>query len=205
MKFHAPLTSILDNKTKITCLRFLYKYPANLTGRELARMVKMAPATVHRAMQELSSEQILILRNIGNSYIYEINKNSLIVTKILIPMFQEEDRLLADFLEFLVKKIKSSPLKDKIISVALFGSVHEQTEKPASDIDLFILVKETKDKKRIEDLIFDLDSKTRPQINMSIEPYVKTIHEFQRDKELGVIKSILRSHRVMWGERLEVL
>lgn len=205
MRFYAPLTSILDNKTKVACLRFLYKYPANLTGRELARMVKMAPTTIHKAMKELSHEQVVILRNVGNSHIYEINKDNLIVTKILIPMFKEENRLLADFLKHLARKIQGSSLKKRIISVALFGSVHERTEKPTSDIDLFVLVKETKDKKKIENLIFDLDSQIRPQTNMSMEPYIKTIHEFQKDKELGVIKSILKSHRIIWGRSLEVL
>ncbi len=205
MRFQTPVTTILNNKTKITCLRFLYKYPANMTGRELAKMVYGSPSTIHRAMKELSDEQIVTFQSIGKGHIYQINKENLIVKKILIPMFDQEENLLTDFLGELVKNIQASPLKSKIISVALFGSVHEKKEKPDSDIDLFVLVKEPQDRKKVEDLIFEIDSKTRLQVNMGIEPYVKSMGEFKTDKDLEVIKSILKSHRVIFGKKLEDL
>ncbi len=205
MRFQAPVTAILNNKTKVTCLRFLYKYPANMTGRELAKMVRGSPSTIHRAMKELADEQIVTFKNIGNAHIYEINRGNLIVKEILIPIFEKEENLLRDFLEELAGHIQSSPLKSRIVSVALFGSVHEKKEKPDSDIDLFVLVKEPQDRKKVEDLIFEIDSKTRLQVNMGIEPYVKSIGEFKTDKDLEVIKSILKSHRVIFGKKLEDL
>lgn len=203
MRFQAPITSIFNNKAKVDCLRFLYKYPAELTGRQLAKMVKGAPATIHRVMQELSDEQVVTSRNVGNAHIYEINKKNMIVDRIIIPMFKEEDQLLSGVLSQLTQKIAKSPLKSKIISVALFGSVHEKRENPTSDIDIFILVHDSGDKKRLEDLIQEFGNEIHSQINMSIEPFVKTISEFQTQKETNIIKSIIRSHRIIYGEPLE--
>ncbi len=203
MRFQAPITSIFNNKAKVDCLRFLYKYPAELTGRQLAKMVKGAPATIHRVMQELSDEQVVTSRNVGNAHIYEINKKNMIVDRIIIPMFKEEDQLLSGVLSQLTQKIAKSPLKNKIISVALFGSVHEKRENPTSDIDIFILVHDSGDKKRLEDLIQEFGNEIHSQINMSIEPFVKTISEFQTQKETNIIKSIIRSHRIIYGEPLE--
>lgn len=203
MRFQAPITSIFNNKAKADCLRFLYKYPAELTGRQLAKMVKGAPATIHRVMQELSDEQVVTSRNVGNAHIYEINKKNMIVDRIIIPMFKEEDQLLSGVLSQLTQKIAKSPLKSKIISVALFGSVHEKRENPTSDIDIFILVHDSGDKKRLEDLIQEFGNEIHSQINMSIEPFVKTISEFQTQKETNIIKSIIRSHRIIYGEPLE--
>ncbi len=205
MRFQTPITNILNNKTRIACLRFLYKYSANMTGRELAKMVRGSPSTIHRAMKELEDEQIVTFKNVGNSHIYEINKDNLIVKEILIPMFEKEENLLRNFLEELARHIQSSALKSRIVSVALFGSVHEQREKPDSDIDLFVLVKEPKDRKKVEDLIFEIDRKTHLQVNMGIEPYIKSVGEFKRDKDLEVIKSILKSHRIIFGKKIEDL
>ena len=85
----------------------------------------------------------------------------------------------------------------------MFGSVHERKEKPVSDIDLFVVVKEAKYKKPIEDFILTIDSNLISLIGMGIEPYIKTIAELKKDRELNVIKSILKSHRVIWGQSLE--
>ena len=52
-------------------------------------------------------------------------------------------------------------------------------------------------------MIFNLDSALMAKIGMSIEPYIKTIGEFKKDKGLSVIKSILKSNLVIWGQSPE--
>jgi predicted nucleotidyltransferase len=154
-------------------------------------------------MKELANEQVVILKNYGNSHVYELNKSNRIVLEILKPMFKKESVLLDNFINDLVLGIKKSELKNNIFSVVLFGSVQEGKEKPGSDIDLCVVVNESKDKKAVEDLIFSIDSTLMSQLGMGIEPYIKSISEFKKDKELGVIKSILKSNRVIWGQNLE--
>ena len=111
--------------------------------------------------------------------------------------------MLDDLINYVSQKMKRSPIRKEIVSVALFGSVYERTERPTSDIDLFIVVKEARYKKQVEDLMFEIDSKLIALIGMGIEPYIKTIGEFKKDQELNVIRSILKSHRVIWGQNLE--
>ena len=203
MRLNKPLTNILDSQAKIICLRLLCNHPTEINGRQLSKIVRLSPTTVHKAMKELANEQIIVLKNYGNSHVYELNKTNRIVVEILKPLFNKEKVILDNFIKDVIQRIKKSELKNRISSIVLFGSVHEGTEKPSSDIDLCVVVKESKDKKKVEDLIFDLDSTLMAQIGMSIEPYIKTISEFKKDKELGVIKSILKSNRVIWGQSLE--
>ncbi len=203
MRLNKPLTNILDSQAKIICLRLLCNHPTEINGRQLSKIVRLSPTTVHKAMKELANEQIIVLKNYGNSHVYELNKTNRIVVEILKPLFNKEKVILDNFIKDVIQRIKKSELKNRISSIVLFGSVHEGTEKPGSDIDLCVVVKESKDKKKVEDLIFDLDSTLMAQIGMSIEPYIKTISEFKKDKELGVIKSILKSNRVIWGQSLE--
>ena len=203
MRFNKPLNYILDSQPKIICLRLLCNHPTEINGRQLSKIVKLSPTTVHKAMKELANQQIVLLKNYGNSHLYELNKGNRIVFEILKPMFIKERTLLKTFLADLTKRIRKSELRNIIISVVLFGSVKEGAEKPASDIDLCVVVKEVRDKKRAEEFIFDINSETMPETGMRIEPYVKAVSEFKKNKESGVIESILKSHCLIWGESLE--
>ncbi|MCB9757942.1 MAG: nucleotidyltransferase domain-containing protein [Candidatus Omnitrophica bacterium] len=205
MRFKTPLSHILDNETKVICLRLLCNYPTAISGRQLAKIVEINPTTVNKALNSLLAEQIILVRKVGKAHIYELNKTHWLVTKLLIPLFKQEGALLSELLSFVVREIKQSQINKEIVSIVLFGSVHEHNEAPASDVDLFIVVKEAKYKKRVEDIIFSIDAKLMPMIGMGIEPYIKTIAEFKKDQQLSVTKSILRSHQVVWGQSLEKL
>ena len=196
MRFHNPLTHILDNKTKVLCLRILCKHPTQISGRQLAKIVNINPTTVNKAMKSLAQEDVVFFRAVGKSYLYEINNKSWVVSKVLIPAFKLEGCLLDTFIKEISKSIKASPIKNCIISVALFGSVHEHAEGPGSDIDLFFVVKKAKDKKKVADLFMNTP------LGGAIEPYIKTVAEFRKNRNLNVITSILNSHRIIWGERL---
>ena len=197
MRFNNPLTNILDNKTKLICLRVMCRCPTKISGRQLAKIVNINPTTVNKAMKGLAKENIISFRPVGKSYLYELNKTPWVVSKILVPMFKLEGQLLNIFINQVSKTIKGSPIKDSVLSVALFGSVHEQKEGPGSDIDLFIVIKDAKDKKKVENLFFDTN------FFVGVEPYIKTVAEFKKDRELSVIKSIQKSHQIIWGESLE--
>ena len=205
MRFHDPLTHILDNKTKVVCLRLLCKYPTQISGRQLSKIIKINPTTVNEAVNSLVANQIVMVRKAGKAHLYELNKNHWVVAKILRPMFKLEDGLLNDFIDHIVRKIKSSQIKKEIVSIALYGSVQEKNEKPASDIDLFVVLTEAKYKKKVEDLIFEINSDVLTQVGMGIEPNIKSVGEFKKNKKLNVFKSILKSHRIILGQKLEKL
>ena len=203
MRFHNPLTHIIDNQAKVICLRLLGKSPAAISGRQLSKIVSINPTTVNKALNSLIENQIILVRKAGKSHLYELNKTNWLVINILVPMFNRESMLLNDFMKYISQRIKQSPIRKGIMSVVLYGSVHERNEEPTSDIDLFIVVKEAKYKKKAEDFIFGIDSDLMPRIGMGIEPYIKTKEGFKKDRELNVIKSILKSNRLIWGQNLE--
>ena len=107
-----------------------------------------------------------------------------------------------DFLKDMAGKIKQSDVKDAIVSMILFGSVDEGAEQPGSDIDICVVVKKSTDKKRVEDMLFEINSQTMLETGMRIEPYIKTVQEFKRDKNLGVLKSVQKSNQIIWGSDL---
>src|SRR3989338_6256012 len=128
MRFHNPLTHILDNQTKVICLRLLCKYPTAISGRQLSKIVKINPTTVNKALNSLIDNQIILVRKAGKSHLYELNKTHWLVINILIPMFNRESVLLNDVMKYISQRIKQSPIRKGIMSVVLYGSVHERNE-----------------------------------------------------------------------------
>ena len=204
MRVNNPLTYILNSEAKMICLKFLCQYPAEINGTQLAKIVGLSPATVHKAMKGLFDEQIVTLKGVGNAHLYELNKGNLIVKEIIAPLFAKEGRLINNLIDEIKKIINKSSIKNQILSAALFGSVHEKKERATSDVDLFVLIKNKKTKNKILQIFTEQKNKKIGEMGLTIEPYVKTLEELKKNRELEVIKSILKSNTLIFGKSPEV-
>lgn len=207
MKITSPLDKIMNNETKVKILRFLSKSSAEWTGRQIAKEVGVTPATAHKALHGLHDEEILLLKQIGKNYIYSLNKENFIVQDMLKPLFAKEDRILKNIMAVITRKISFFLAKKNIVSVALFGSVNVRKDCSGSDIDLAVIVKYAKVKKNVENLFWDISQAVAKEFGNTVSPYVNTTREFRskHKKGLAVIKNIMKSHTVIYGERLERL
>ena len=205
MKINSPLDKILDNEAKVKILRFLIKTKAEWNGRQIAKEVGVTPATAHKALYGLYGEGVLLLRNVGKTHIYSLKKDNYLVSNLLEPLFAKEDRMFNNIIEIIRKKISASSIKKAITSVALFGSVNLRTERPTSDIDLAVLIKDAGSKQKVSILFEDIDKKVSKEFGNTISPYINTEAEFKVKckKGLGVIKNILKSSRLIYGKELK--
>ncbi|MCD5401362.1 winged helix-turn-helix domain-containing protein, partial [candidate division NPL-UPA2 bacterium] len=87
MRVHDPLDKILNNEVKVKILRFLCRAEAEWSGRQIAREIKVSPAACHKALRELNNERALLLRSIGKSHLYCLNKENLIISELLKPLY----------------------------------------------------------------------------------------------------------------------
>jgi predicted nucleotidyltransferase len=130
-----------------------------------------------------------------------------IVTDLLKPLFNAEDQYAEKFLQAVSKKVSGSVLKKEILSVVVFGSVSRREEGPVSDLDLFIVIRDGRQKHAVENLFFEIDRMNIMKACMSVEPHVSALSEFQEKFRTGLplIKNILKSNRVIYGRSLESL
>jgi DNA-binding transcriptional ArsR family regulator len=105
MKVTNPLDRVLDNEVKIRILRFLCKTGAKWNGRQIAREIKMSPATAHKALQALNAEGVLLLQNVGKMHIYELNEDNYLVRSMLKPLFGKEDKMADRFYNRVTSKL----------------------------------------------------------------------------------------------------
>ena len=203
MRIHQPLNKILNNETKVKVLRFLYSNDIEWSGRRIAREIQISPATCHKALQELYSEGILLLHNVGKTYLYQFNHENYVAKELLHPLFKKEERLLK-VISRLLRDEFSEKVKERIVSIALFGSVEKREDRPDSDIDLLVLVARAKDKERIEKAFDNFNEKTLRLFGKIVSPYIESVSGFRRKYRQGlpVVEEIVQSHKLISGKSL---
>lgn len=206
MRVHDPLDKILNNEVKVKILRFLCKTEAEWSGRQIAQEIKVSPAACHKALRELNNERALLLRSIGRSYLYRLNRENLIISEMLKPLFERESKIPDDVYRAIVRNISSLVIND-IASIAVFGSMKKGKERPTSDIDLLVLVRSPKDRRKVEEDFGKVNEKIIGKFGNTISSYIQTIKEFKLKykRGLALVKNILKSHRLLFGKPLEEL
>ena len=207
MKITKPLDNILNTTIKIRILRFLCRTAAEWNGRQIAREIGVTPKAAHKALNSLNKEKVLLLRNMGKTHVYSLNTDNYLVSKLLKPLFSKEDSILDYIINVIKRKLSASKAEKGILSIAIFGSISARQEHPSSDIDIAVIVKNTRAKPIAERLLEEIDTKISREFGNVISPYINTKAEFKSKykKGLPVVKNILKSHKLIYGERLDVL
>jgi len=209
MKITQPLDNILDNEAKVKILRFLCTTNAQWNGRQIAREVGISPATAHKALNGLQGEGVLLLRNVGKTHVYSIIADNFIVTDLLKPLFMKERGILSTIITAVRRAILSSGsgMKEDIISIALFGSVDIREDHAMSDVDIAVIVENTKAKIAAEKLFERISEKIFKRFGNNLAPYINTIVEFKTkyNKKMAVVRNLLKRHSMIYGEKLEAI
>jgi len=205
LKITKPLDNILNTKIKTKILRFFCRTGAEWNGRQVAREIKVTPKAAHEALSALSGEGVLLLRNMGKTHVYSLNEDSFLVSNMLKPLFVGEDRILGNIMRIIKRKVSSSDAKKGIIAIALFGSVNARKDHSMSDIDLAVIVENVRTKIAARRLFEEIDKKVLREFGNTISPYINTLSEFRSKYKKGmeVIKNILKSNDVIYGERMD--
>jgi predicted nucleotidyltransferase len=187
MKFHNILEDILSSRIKISVMKILHRYPEKkFSGRELARMLNVSPSRASEILELFRKYGIANRRRIGNTSEWILNKDS-ILTKKLSNLFDIEEKIYLD----LKSKIHKTLSREKyILKVILYGSVPKGREQLDSDIDLFILVKNQKDKELAAELIHKLNISLLPRYGNVISELIYSKEEWKLKKNSNILKQI---------------
>jgi DNA-binding transcriptional ArsR family regulator/predicted nucleotidyltransferase len=205
MKIIDPLNKILNNETKVKILRFLVRAPVELNGRQIAKEVGVSPATVHKALRELEEERVLTLRSLGNNHIYSLNQSNAAVSRMLKPLFEQEEKILDDIITIITKQVSCSDPDKHVISMSIFGSISARADRPSSDIDLCVIVDGEAARTKVEKMLDKAADKISETYGNVLSPYINTRAEFLRKHKdgLAVIKNIIKTHTAIYGKRIE--
>jgi predicted nucleotidyltransferase len=188
MKFHISLFNAINSKTKVKIIRFLINHEAFMSEREIASVLNVSHMSINRTMRELADINFADFVKIGKAHLWRVNRKSYaykVLSGIIKGILTSKEPL-----EDLKKTIMSNLPRTSIKKMILFGSITKGTESASSDIDIFILVKDIKNKEKLEPLIEKLSDICFEKYGNNLAPYVLTENEMKQKKNLKIISEI---------------
>ena len=166
------------------------------TINEIAKAIEEYYSFVHRTVNKLIKDGVIIKENAGKSYLCSINldaeKTIALVNLSEIEKkndFYNSNKELKIILDDFVKSAKSTITP---ILIVLFGSYTKGTATKISDIDILLV---SKTKTGIDKTTKEIYAKYGKEINA----IVMTSKDFKRQKDKALIKEIIKNHYILYG------
>jgi len=166
----------------------LLTYEASMSEREIASILKVSHMSVNRTMRELADMNFVNFVVVGKAHPWRVNRKSYAfkVLHKLIKEVSETKEPLENLKETLVKNLPKALIK----RVVLFGSLAKGSERPDSDIDIFIVVKNNQNKQKLEGFLDKLSNICLEVYGNRLAPYVLTEKEASQKKRLKIISEV---------------
>ncbi len=194
MKFHLSLTNFLNSPMKLKIVKFLINHTASMSEREIAAVINVSHMSVNRAMKELEDLNLVSNVVIGRTHVWQVNRNSY-AFEFLSVLVKTIDAT-PEPIEDLKKTILQALSKEIISKVILFGSVSKGLEEHNSDIDVFVLVKNQKQKEAIAPSIEELSTKCLERFGNVLSPYILTENELRQKRHQKLLSEIKSGNQI---------
>ena len=200
--FH--INEIVGSPSKLTILRvFASRKGLKATGREIAKLSGYSVPSTHESLKDLHSRNILNLEVIGKQHIYSLNEEDRIVKKMILPLFEAEGGVKDEIRDFLLKELKTAGIKQRIVSLILYGSVQKDKAVKRSDVDIAVVVDKAVDVKKVTDIFISrIMDKFKAYFGVQLDPYIKSAAEFRGrlKRNLPPVSTLMKSYTVLYGK-----
>lgn len=177
------LELLFQSKSRERILSLLVLEQKTGSIRTIAKMARVSPMQARKELMNLEKIGITTSESIGRSKIYSLNEKC--------PFIEELTALLYKTAGFDLQIKKAIEHVEGIKTAFIYGSYAGGNFHGKSDIDLFIIGEP--DMKKLNSIIFALQSRIGKEINLSI--YSKK--EFEKRKKHGFIKNVLDNRKIM--------
>lgn len=169
----------------------MFSHPnREFSEREIANMIKMSPNTINLALKSLRKTNIFNYKRIGNTHIYKCNQNSVLFEPIS-DLFSSEKQIRTSLFKLLKEKFSN------VQSCIAFGSYANESEDFESDLDILIVIKNTKS---IQQILDDISGEVLDKFGTVISPILMTPGELKINKNKPYVKEALLNGRVIIGK-----
>lgn len=209
MRFHDSLDRILGTETRVKILRAFFRlgWGAEFTGRHIARLCNLPQKSVQKNLLVLREECILAIRYAGKSHLFSMNKSHPLFDAMK-SIFESEGGLYRTLCNLVSEQIKRNPvLKMNVVSASIYGSVSKGTERPDSDVDVFIIVGNKDVVNKVEDELTKVGKTVRDAFGNSLHFLVKprdSLGELRREKK-AIHGELLKTSTNVYGKKVNEL
>jgi len=195
MRFVAPLDDVFHGLAATRVLRILSLFPAKeFTGREMAVEASLAPSNAIAELNRLLEQGFVRRRVAGRSQLWSLDPDHTLGRR-LRELFEFEYGLSQDLRSRIAKAARRIPGLQRVV---LFGSVARKEERPASDVDVLLLVTRQSDKKQAMAVMADLRRELRHRFGNRLQPILYSHAEWKRGKGRELVRSIEQEGQIVW-------
>jgi len=197
-----PLNSVFSAPSHIAVIRALMDSLEGMSGREVARQAGINHQSCTQAIARLEGIGVLQRHGAGRTQLIGLNRESFLVKELLMPLLKKERMFFAT-----IKEEIKSYFKGKTISVIIFGSTARKEESPRSDLDVCIIVKDAKMKRKTQSIIDQITSKLFMTLSIKLSSFVFTLNEAKSRIKVSdpLFKSIASDGILLTGKQLKDL
>lgn len=199
MRFSTSLLGILNSATRLKIAKFLLTHEASMSEREIASILKVSHMSINRTMRELSEVNFVNFVTVGKAHLWKVNRKSY-AFKVLSEFIKGVSSIKAPLDDLKIMILNNMP-KNLIKRVVLFGSVAKGEEKTDSDIDVFFLVKDAKDKAKLESTLDKLYNNCLETYGNRLSPYILTEQETKKKARQKFLSEINKGIEIFHSQR----
>lgn len=202
MVINKVLDEVFSTWSNIAVFRVLKKHVIGISGREVARLAGMSPKNCLITLSALENLGMVNRVRGGRDHFFSLNREHIIVEEVVLPALKAED----EFFNKLAVLLKNK-LKNKTVSMIVYGSVARKEETIESDLDLCVVLKNISQKPEAEEILFDLTSTVKQKYGVSISPIYFTRKEFSlwAGKSKAPVNNIIEEGMVISGLSIKEL
>lgn len=198
MQFNQPLTRFFKSDNKFKIIKFLLKHEALMSEREIASILKISHMNVNRTLRELAEMNLIHYIAAGKAHLWQVNRKSYLF-QVLNQMVNALAKIPEPLTELKRRILKHLP-KMVVLKAVIFGSIVKHKERADSDIDLFILVKNTHREKLLEENLEKLSQECLELFGNRLSSYILNEHQFNQKQNLEIIHQINKGIQIYPSE-----
>ncbi len=195
MKLTDVIKTAFGTPARITILRRLSAVSQPLSGRQLAELTGLTHRGAIQAIAPLVEAGIVKQRRAGRAHQYTLARKNIVVEKIILPIFREEDELREDLIEEIVKNFAA-----ETVSLVLFGSFARGDETDASDVDVLAIAETINKKEAIEKTAEANAMAFREKYAAPLSVHCLTLKELRGRSQLAFIKRVSHEGILLSGK-----
>jgi hypothetical protein len=197
MALHEYAEEILGGKANVRVLRALVRYRGKVfTVRELAKAAEISHPQASKVLKGLESRGVVRLQPVGRAHQVSLNEESYVLKSVVEPLFAAE----RDTVASLVSAIRPFFEDERIVSVAIFGSVARGLERETSDIDLLVIAE---DKDLANERAAAASVTALSAYGHGLSPLILDREHLTKNGNGGLAKSILAHYTLVYGRDLK--
>jgi predicted nucleotidyltransferase len=186
MRFHGIPERLLQGETAIRVLQvMLGTQGREMTGRQVARLARAPPQRAIERLHQLEAEGLVERRLVGRSHVWRLVETHVLV-EALSPLLSLDGHAQGQLRRALTAWVSR---QQGVVQARLYGSIARGDERALSDVDVLLVVKDARAKRKAGDAALALDEEIQSRFGNPANVIVLTRAEWNARRGKGFVGS----------------